>query len=100
MKITNKLMPQFLVWLWRGQHKIQYKRKQIIVRKNDKEAIMQKCENRNAMIEINDYAYERWLIFLNQWFRIGKSFIDNLKKIDSDAETKLKQKTYMGLTRW
>ena len=100
MKITNKLMPQFLVWLWRGQHKIQYKRKQIIVRKNDKEAIMQKCENKNAMIEINDYAYERWLVFLNQWFRIGKSFIDNLKKIDSDAENKLKQKTYMGLTRW
>ena len=93
-------MPQFLVWLWRGQHKIQYKKKQIIVRKNDKEAIIQNSNDPSLMIEVNDYAYERWLIFLNQWFRIGKEFLDNLKKIDQNAEARLKQKTYMGLTRW
>jgi hypothetical protein len=97
MQIPNKLAEIFMIWLWRGGHKFTYRKREITMKRNGKDAIFERSSDIGKMIQVNDYAYSRWLVFLNQWLDQGVSLINELKKVEQNAQVQLNKKAYLGV---
>ena len=77
MKIPSNLFNQFIAFNNRGGYKAYGSNKGIELHKPKCKSLFVSNSN-----ELNDEATKRYMLMLELWFKQGKSFIDDLKKVE------------------
>ena len=81
MKLSNPISGAFLEWLERGGHKLSLKKNLMVVTKGDKRGVIPFERHKvKEFYELDEYLSKRYELFLMQWFKYGKGFIEELQK--------------------
>ncbi|WP_111884000.1 hypothetical protein [Acinetobacter sp. CFCC 11171] len=85
MKLPNSISPAFIEWLDRGGHKIELKKNAMIVKKQFSDGVKRSVipferHEIKEFYELDEYLSKRYELFLTQWFKYGKGFIEELQK--------------------
>lgn len=79
-KLPNCVSAAFIEWLERGGHKITLKKNSMVCTKNSKRGVIQFPRHEiQGFYELDEYLSGRYELFLTQWLKYGKSFIEELK---------------------
>ena len=84
MKLPNSISSAFIEWLDRGGHKIELKKNVMIVKKKFSDGVKRseipfERHEIKEFYELDEYLYQRYELFLKQYFNNGKGFIQDLK---------------------
>ena len=81
MKLANSISGAFLEWLERGGHKLTLKKNAMVITKDSKRGwISFEKREIKEFYELDEYLSKRYELFLMQWFKYGKGFIEELQK--------------------
>ena len=79
MKLANSISGAFLEWLERGGHKLTLKKNAMVITKDSKRGwISFEKREIKEFYELDEYLSKRYELFLMQWFKYGKGFIEEL----------------------
>ena len=83
IKLPHSICTVFMQWMLTGGHVSKIKKDSItLVKGENKDQKVAKVFFDGAVrdfYEMNDYCTERYKLFLSQWFKKGRSFIESLK---------------------
>lgn len=91
MRIDKSLFPLFVLWLKRGSHSITEKKGKLTASKNGKTGTIK------TNYELCGYLQSRYVMFLEQYFRIGKKFITDLEELYRKIDNLNKNTRYVGI---
>lgn len=98
MKLKQSLLFCFIVWMEQGGHGLKEGKHHIVMRKANKSAKIEKSDN--EYLELNDYAQERYFLFLQQWFKHGIEFLYKLTlKGEAEIRKILHRNQIMGMMK-